>query len=85
MPFGIVALGLSARLACMRSILILIRCTSGHACGNIQSSLVELEIAESPALAKRGRFDRKYCPHCEESVSMKTFKYHRRLYFNKVS
>ena len=28
--------------------------------------------------------DRKYCPHCDEQVALSTFKYHKRLYFNKV-
>ena len=28
---------------------------------------------------------RKLCPHCGESVALKTYKSHKRLYFNEVS
>lgn len=28
--------------------------------------------------------DRKFCPHCREEVSLKTFKFHKRLYFDQV-
>lgn len=28
---------------------------------------------------------RKFCPHCGELVSLKTYKYHRLLYFDQVS
>lgn len=27
---------------------------------------------------------RKFCPHCAEVVSARTFKYHKRLFYNKV-
>ena len=28
--------------------------------------------------------NRKYCPHCDQSLSVKTFKTHKRLYFDEV-
>ena len=27
---------------------------------------------------------RRFCPHCREHVSVKTYKAHRRLFFNEV-
>ena len=27
---------------------------------------------------------RKFCPHCKEGVAVKTFRAHKRLYFNEV-
>ena len=32
----------------------------------------------------RGHRARKYCHHCDQSVYLKTYKYRRRLYFDKV-
>lgn len=55
--------------------------------------LMAAAITDQPS-AKRSKTDsssartwgsRKYCPHCEEVVSVKTYKYHRRLFYNKVS
>lgn len=44
----------------------------------------EIEVSE---LAQRRirRVNWRYCPHCERSVSVKTFKTHKRLYFNSVT
>lgn len=28
---------------------------------------------------------RKFCPHCHDFVSLKTYNYHKRLYFDQVS
>lgn len=28
---------------------------------------------------------RRFCPHCSESVTLKTFRYHKRLHFDLVS
>ena len=30
------------------------------------------------------RTDRKLCPHCGEVVALKTFKLHKRLYYDQV-
>ena len=30
------------------------------------------------------RTDRKFCPHCGEQVSMKTYQFHKRLFFDQV-
>lgn len=32
--------------------------------------------------AKRPRLDQRYCPHCYETVSYKTYRAHKRLYYN---
>lgn len=29
------------------------------------------------------KVDRRYCPHCQSYLSIKTFKAHRRLFFNE--
>ena len=29
--------------------------------------------------------DRRLCPHCDESVSVKTYKAHRRMYYDPTS
>ena len=28
---------------------------------------------------------RRLCPHCDQNVSLKTFKHHRRLYYDSIS
>ena len=28
-------------------------------------------------------YARQFCPHCNENLSLKTFKSHKRLYFNE--
>ena len=40
--------------------------------------------AESIPLTQRRivKVDRRFCPHCKRSVSIKTFKAHKRLYFD---
>ena len=30
------------------------------------------------------RTDRRVCPHCSESLSLKTYQLHKRLYYDKV-
>ena len=30
------------------------------------------------------RSDRRFCPHCREELSVRTFKFHKRLYYDKV-
>ena len=42
----------------------------------------KLEATMSLVNASRNRV---FCPHCDECVASSTYKYHRRLYFNKVS
>ena len=29
--------------------------------------------------------DRRTCPHCSESLSLKTYRFHKRLYFDSVT
>ena len=31
------------------------------------------------------RVERRFCEHCGQSVSIKTYKVHRRLYFNEIT
>ena len=45
---------------------------------------LEEEGEENPVETVR-RLDRKFCGHCEELVSLKTYQYHRRLYYDQVS
>ena len=40
------------------------------------------EDATPPAKYCSGR---KFCPHCSETVSMKTYKFHKRLHFDQVA
>ena len=40
-----------------------------------------MELIEEP-VAKRPRPDRRTCPHCCRSVSLKTYKIHQRLFYN---
>ena len=35
-----------------------------------------------PVLQRRR--NRRFCPHCKEELSLKTYKFHKRLYFDKV-
>ena len=30
------------------------------------------------------RTNKRFCPHCEENLMLKTYKLHKRLYYNKV-
>ena len=42
-----------------------------------------LETSEC-AVQSIPRRNRRFCPHCKEEVSTKTFKFHKRLYYDKV-
>ena len=40
------------------------------------------EIHYGPSVEQRR--NRKLCPHCKQELSLKTYKFHRRLYFDLV-
>ena len=40
------------------------------------------EIHDGPSVEQRR--NRKLCPHCKQELSLKTYKFHRRLYFDRV-
>ena len=45
-----------------------------------------MEAIEGGAAERRIRkVDRRFCPHCGKNVSYKTYKSHKRLYFNPTS
>ena len=41
-----------------------------------------MDCPPTPKKRKQFRPDQRLCPHCEEIVSYKTFRTHKRLYFN---
>ena len=46
--------------------------------------LQERDREIQPSSVQRRR-DRRFCPHCKEELSLKTYKFHRRLYFEQVT
>lgn len=45
---------------------------------------VEEVSLQGPADGTHYKTDRRSCPHCHQLVSLKTFKTHKRLYYNEV-
>ena len=41
-------------------------------------------VSETSECAVQSRRKRRFCPHCKEEVATKTFKFHKRLYYDKV-
>ena len=39
---------------------------------------------ESTIAKKKIKISRRYCPHCKETLSYKTFRTHKRLYYDAV-
>ena len=44
-------------------------------------SVMPVAVHDVKPLPERNR---KFCPHCNRDVSTKTFKFHKRLYYDKV-
>ena len=49
---------------------------------NSSSSGNEMDLQE--AELRTSRADRRICPHCNDILSIKTFKKHKQLYYDKV-
>ena len=40
--------------------------------------------SSSEQVMRRSKIGRRFCQHCNESLSLKTYLVHRRLYYNQV-
>ena len=55
-----------------------------HVCCKMKRSLELEDVGDERSIRVPVRTDRKFCKHCNEMVSLKTYQYHRRLYFDQV-
>lgn len=51
--------------------------------------LIEMASTSEDRITKRRKYNasdmkRRFCPHCQEMLSFKTYKFHKRLYYDKV-
>ena len=44
----------------------------------------DLGSEELPGVKMQYKSDRRTCPHCKQLVSLKTYKTHKRLFYNEV-
>ena len=59
--------------------------TSLLMCANKKTMSHELSLSEDERpTSTRGRNARRLCPHCNQSVTIKTFRSHKQLYYNQV-
>ena len=47
-----------------------------------KSTVLETSECAVQSISQRKR---RFCPHCREEVAIKTFKFHKRLHYDKVS
>lgn len=54
--------------------------------GDISSSEEDAaSIDKESVVARIFKTDRRTCPHCQQLVSLKTYKTHKRLFYNEVA